>query len=167
MQQDKYIFHLYVFSTCFGLDITHHQELQNCTHSDMVMVPREVRRNVVEEIKWRLARQYYARVGDVKSVERSLVSRCNRNCEWWVISRPKYVENTYKWNIYLSCCIKLVFSIIRETGFVIVCSNAPTFSLCLPKSNPSRVALPSLYRTSCRQVHNCRVHNVCRWCRVV
>ena len=42
MQQDKYIFHLYVFSTCFGRDITHHQELQNCTHSDMVMVPREV-----------------------------------------------------------------------------------------------------------------------------
>ena len=32
MQQDKYIFHLYVFSTCFGRDITHHQELQNCTH---------------------------------------------------------------------------------------------------------------------------------------
>jgi len=52
MQQDKYIFHLYVFSTCFGRDTTHHQELQNCTHS----------------------------------------------------------ENTYKWNIYLSCCIKLVFS---------------------------------------------------------
>jgi len=26
-----------------------------------------------------------------------------------VISRPKHVENTYKWNIYLSCCIKLVF----------------------------------------------------------
>ena len=74
MQQDKYIFHLYVFSTCFGWDITHHQELQNCTHSDMVMVPREVRRDVVEEIKWRLARQYYARVGDVKRVERSLVS---------------------------------------------------------------------------------------------
>ena len=39
MQQDKYIFHLYVFSTCFGRDIAHHQELQNCTHSDMVMVP--------------------------------------------------------------------------------------------------------------------------------
>ena len=39
MQQDKYVFHLYVFSTCFGRDITHHQELQNCTHSDMVMVP--------------------------------------------------------------------------------------------------------------------------------
>ena len=39
MQQDKYIFHLYVFSTCFGRGITHHQELQNCTHSDMVMVP--------------------------------------------------------------------------------------------------------------------------------
>ena len=53
MQQDKYIFHLYVFSTCFGRDITHHQELQNCTHSYMVMVPREVRRDVVEEIKWR------------------------------------------------------------------------------------------------------------------
>ena len=51
MQQDKYIFHLYVFSTCFGRDITHHQELQNCTHSDMVMVPREARRDVVEEIK--------------------------------------------------------------------------------------------------------------------
>ena len=33
MQQDKYTFHLYVFSTCFGRDITHHQELQNCTHS--------------------------------------------------------------------------------------------------------------------------------------
>ena len=33
----------------------------------------------VEEIKWRLARQYYARVGDVKRVERGLVSRCNRN----------------------------------------------------------------------------------------
>ena len=49
MQQDKYIFHLYVFSTCFGRDITHHQELQNYTHSDMVMVPREVRRDVVEE----------------------------------------------------------------------------------------------------------------------
>ena len=65
MQQDKYIFHLYVFSSCFGRDITHHQELQNCTRSDMVMVPREVRRDVVEEIKWRLARQYYARVGDV------------------------------------------------------------------------------------------------------
>ena len=81
MQQDKYIFHLYVFSTCFGQDITHHQELQNCTYSDMVMVPREVRRDVVEEIKWRLARQYYARVGDVKRVERSLVSRCKRNCE--------------------------------------------------------------------------------------
>ena len=77
MQQDKYLFHLYVFSTCFGRDITHHQELQNCKHSDMVMVPREVRRDVVEEIKWRLARQYYARVGDVKHVERSLVSRCN------------------------------------------------------------------------------------------
>ena len=73
MQQDKYIFHLHVFSTCFGRDITHHQELQNCTHSDMVMVPREVRRDV-EEIKWRLARQYYARVGYVKRVERSLVS---------------------------------------------------------------------------------------------
>ena len=85
MQQDKYIFHLYVFSTCFGRDITHHQDLQNCTHSDMVMVPREVRRDVVEEIKWRLARQYYAGVGDVKRVERSLMS---------------------------SCCIKLVFSII-------------------------------------------------------
>ena len=66
MQQDNYIFHLYVFSTCFGRDITHHQELQNCTHSHMVMVPREVQRDVVEEIKWRLARQYYARVGDVK-----------------------------------------------------------------------------------------------------
>ena len=79
MQQDKYIFHLYVFSTCFGRDITHHQELQNCTHSDMVMVHREVRRDVVEEIKWRLARQYYAVVGVVKRVERSLVSRCNRN----------------------------------------------------------------------------------------
>ena len=38
MQQDKYIFHLYVFSTCFGRDIAHHQELQNCTNSDMVMV---------------------------------------------------------------------------------------------------------------------------------
>ena len=75
MQQDKYIFHLYALSTCFGRDITHHQELQNCTHSDMVMVPTEVRRDVVEEIKWRLARQYYARVGDVKRVERSLVSR--------------------------------------------------------------------------------------------
>ena len=75
MQQDKYIFHLYVFSTCFGRDITHHQELQNCTHSDMVMVPRGIRRDVVEEIKWRLARQYYARVEDVKRVERSLVSR--------------------------------------------------------------------------------------------
>jgi hypothetical protein len=48
MQQDTYIFHLYVFSTCFGPDITHHQELQNCTYSDMVMVPREVRRDVVE-----------------------------------------------------------------------------------------------------------------------
>ena len=81
MQQDKYIFHLYVFSKCFDRDITHHQELQNCTHSDLVMVPREVRRDVVEEIKWRLALQYYARVGDVKSVERSLESRCNRNCE--------------------------------------------------------------------------------------
>jgi len=84
MQQDKYIFHLYVFSTCFGRDITHHQEIQNCTNSAMVIVPREVRRDVVEEIKWCLARQYYARVGDV--------------------------ENTYKWNIYLSCCIKLVLS---------------------------------------------------------
>ena len=42
MQQDNYIFHLYVFSTCFGRDIAHHQELQNCIHSDMVMVPREV-----------------------------------------------------------------------------------------------------------------------------
>jgi hypothetical protein len=79
MQQEKYIFHLYVFSTCFGRDITHHQELQNCTHSNMVMVPREIRRDVVEEIKWRLGRQYYARVGDVKRVERSLVSRCDRN----------------------------------------------------------------------------------------
>jgi len=39
MQQDKYIFHLYVFSTCFGQEITHHQELQNCTHSNMAMVP--------------------------------------------------------------------------------------------------------------------------------
>ena len=66
MQQDKYIFHLYVFSTCFGRDITHHQELQNCTISDMVIVPREVRRDVVEEIKWSLVRQYYARIGDVK-----------------------------------------------------------------------------------------------------
>ena len=47
MQQDKYIFHLYVFSTCFGRDITHYQELQNCTHSDKVMVPREFRRDVV------------------------------------------------------------------------------------------------------------------------
>jgi len=47
MQHDKYIFHLYVFATCFGRDITHHQELQNCTHSDMVMVPREVRRDAV------------------------------------------------------------------------------------------------------------------------
>ena len=51
MQQDKYIFHLYVFCTCFGQDITHHQELQYCTNSDMVIVPREVRRDVVEEIK--------------------------------------------------------------------------------------------------------------------
>ena len=51
MQQGKYIFHLYVLSTCFGRDIAHRQELQNCTHSDMVMVPREVRRDVVEEIK--------------------------------------------------------------------------------------------------------------------
>ena len=81
MLRDKYIFHLYVFSTCFGRDIIHHQELKNCTHSDMVMVPREVRKDVVEEMKWRLARQYYARVGDGKRVERSLVSRCNRNCE--------------------------------------------------------------------------------------
>jgi len=71
MQQDKYIFHLYVFSTCFGRDITHHLELQNCTNSDMVIVPRVVRRDIVEEIKWSLARQYYARVGDVKRVERS------------------------------------------------------------------------------------------------
>ena len=68
MQQDKYIFHLYVFSTCFGRDITHHQELQNCTNSDMVIVPREVRRDVVEEIKWSLARQYYARVRDVSAM---------------------------------------------------------------------------------------------------
>ena len=132
MQQEKYIFHLYVFSTCFGRDITHHQELQNYTNSDMVIVPREVRRDVVEEIKCCLARQYYARVRDVKRDERSLVSRCIRNSSttslrtslgtitisefvqfcnswWWVISRPKHVENTYKWNIYLSCCIKLVF----------------------------------------------------------
>ena len=29
-----------------------------------------------------------------------------------MISRPKHVENIYKWNIYLSCCIKMVFSII-------------------------------------------------------
>ena len=71
MQQDKYIFHLYVFTTCFERDITHHQELQNCTHSDMVIIPREVRRDVVEEIKWRLARQYYARVGDVKLINNS------------------------------------------------------------------------------------------------
>ena len=91
MQQDKYIFHLYVFSTCFGRDITHHKELQNCTHSDMVMVPREVRRDVVEEIKWRLARQYYARVGDV----------------------------------YLFCCIKLVFSIIimERNCLKVLCEN--------------------------------------------
>jgi len=71
MQHDKYIFHLYVFSTCFGRDITHHQELQHCKHSDMVMIPRVVRRDIVEEIKWILARQYYARVGDVKRDERS------------------------------------------------------------------------------------------------
>ena len=43
------------------------------------MVPREVRRDVVEEIKWRPARQYYARVGYVKRAEISLVSRCNRD----------------------------------------------------------------------------------------
>jgi len=40
MQQDKYIFHLYVFSTGFGRDITHHQELQNYTNSDMIMDPK-------------------------------------------------------------------------------------------------------------------------------
>ena len=51
LMQDKYIFYLYVFTTCFGRDITHHQDLQNCTHLNMVMVPREVRRDVVEEIK--------------------------------------------------------------------------------------------------------------------
>ena len=40
-------------------------------NSDMVMVPRVVRRDIVEEIKWSLARQYYARVRDVKRDERS------------------------------------------------------------------------------------------------
>jgi cellulose synthase/poly-beta-1,6-N-acetylglucosamine synthase-like glycosyltransferase len=42
------------------------------------------------------------------------ISECVQffNSWWWVISRPKHVENTYKWNIYLSYCIKLVFSII-------------------------------------------------------
>ena len=94
MQQDKYIFHLYVFSTCFRRDITHHQELQNCTHSDMVMVPREVLRDVVEEIKWRLARQYYARVGDVKRVEGSLVSRCNTvlHCDTRLLSTALHLR---------------------------------------------------------------------------
>ena len=44
------------------------------------------------------------------------ISECVQFCNswWWVISRPKHVENIHKWNIYLSCCIKLVFSINEE-----------------------------------------------------
>jgi len=115
MQQDKYIFHLDVFSTCFGRDITHHQALQNCRKfrygNGSQSSPKRYRRGDKMESGASILRaRQRCKARWEKSVSRFIsefVQFCNS--WWWVISRPKHVENTSKWNIYLSWCIKLVF----------------------------------------------------------